>query len=212
MPGWHGPVAWTPAHCCGMRFGVRAMLPAAPLRGTAAQCSPRGVLHRHHPLPPISTDIGTLLGGRIASSIRNSTDEALGSLQSLLRGDVPVTPRECGGTGGTWGLRAGLGAHTELWERPLGRGVPAHPQSGWKAGALGCISGCPLLPPQQWRCWRPPLAPSTAPAGAWRSCRAPTMGSWARCGHALRAPCSAAGSPAALSHPIVWPLGPTTAR
>ncbi|XP_004942263.2 prominin-1-A [Gallus gallus] len=30
-------------------------------------------------------NIGTLLGGRIASSIRNSTDEALGSLQSLLR-------------------------------------------------------------------------------------------------------------------------------
>ncbi|OXB67341.1 hypothetical protein ASZ78_010899 [Callipepla squamata] len=36
-------------------------------------------------------NIGPLLGGRIASSIRSSVDEALGSLQSLLGGDIPMS-------------------------------------------------------------------------------------------------------------------------
>ncbi|XP_052533302.1 prominin-1-A-like isoform X1 [Tympanuchus pallidicinctus] len=73
-------------------------------------------------------NIGPLLGGRITSSIRNCTDEALGSLQSLLGGDVPVILRMCGGHHGD--------TRAEGW-------------AGGTCGVLGKASGegcaCPSL-------------------------------------------------------------------
>lgn len=104
---------------------MRAVLSAAPLQGMGCSVQSKGGPAL---TPPISTDIGPLLGGRIASSIRSCTDEALGSLQSLLGGDVPVILRMCGGHRGD--------TRAEGW-------------AGGTCGVLGKASGegcaCPSL-------------------------------------------------------------------
>lgn len=43
-----------------------------------------------HTVSPISEDIGSSLGGMIIMGISNSMDGALGSLQSLLQGNVLI--------------------------------------------------------------------------------------------------------------------------
>ena len=133
----------------GGRVGVSSLLPAW---GWGCRCfwqllckpqDPRGPVV--DTVSPISADIGPRLGGMIISSIRSSTDRALGSLQSLLQGSGPIPgglagPRRGLGEGHA-GLTAGVGAR--LGEAP-GEGGP----SGLAVAAWGkCwdCGGCPYV-------------------------------------------------------------------
>lgn len=93
---------------------------------------------------PISADIGPNLGGMIISGIRSSMDEALGSLQSLLKGSGTIPGWLAGpqrGPGGTAVLRAGVRACSR--KAPREEGPSGFPAAAWaKCWDFGGVPLC----------------------------------------------------------------------